>query len=73
MMRGREVPLSIIVMFMAIAIPENIEAEYTSNGDSNLASHVHLLVQESVDSGSPPVVDDVILVKHSFQMMLQGV
>ena len=73
MMRGREVPLSITVMFMAISIPENIEAEYTSNSDSNLASHVHLLVQESVDSGSPPVVDDVILGNHSLQTMLQGV
>ena len=58
---------------MSMAIPKNIEAEYTNNGDSNLASHVHLLVQESVDSGSLPVVDDVILVKHSLQMILRGV
>ena len=50
---------------MDVAISANIEAEFTSDGNSNLAFYVHPLVQEGVDSGSLLVVDDAILVNHN--------
>ena len=59
-------------MIMDIAILANIEAESTSNSDRNLASNVHLLVQEGVDSGSLHVVDDAILGNHNLQTLIQG-
>ena len=53
MMREALVPLYINLVFMAMAIPENSVTEYTGDSDCSLTLPVHLLVLESVDSGSP--------------------